>query len=67
MAMLCSLATKLDQGQLDDIGALEKDIGVPVLAFACHQMDPAAIDDAQIARIEELESRLGVSLVAVKG
>ena len=33
--MLCSLATKLDAGQLDEIGALEKDLGVPILAFAC--------------------------------
>lgn len=65
--MLCSLATKLDQGQLDDIGTLEAELGVPVLAFACHQMDPAEIDEAQVARIAELESRLGVSLVAVRG
>ncbi len=63
--MLCSLVTKLDQRQLDEIGTLEKDLGVPVLAFACHQAEPAAIDDEQVARIKELESRLGVSLVAV--
>ena len=64
-AMLCSLATKLDPGQLEEIGALEKDLGVPILAFACHQMDPAAIDGDQVARIEALETKLGVALVAV--
>jgi hypothetical protein len=65
--MLCSLATKLDQAQLDQIGALEKDLGVPLLAFACHATEPAAIDDEQVARIKDVESTLGVSLVAVKG
>ncbi len=65
--MLCSLATKLDQQQLDRIGALEKDLGVPVLAFACHVAEPAAIDDGQVEKIKEVEHELGVSLVAVKG
>jgi hypothetical protein len=63
--MLCSLATKLDQGQIADIETLEKDLGVPILAFACHQMDPAPIDAAQIDRLTELENKLGVALVAV--
>ena len=65
--MLCSLATKLDQKQLDEIGALEKDLGVPLLAFACHPAEPAAIGDDQVARIKDVEAALGVSLVAVKG
>ena len=64
--MLCSLATKLDQKQLDEIGALERDLGVPVLAFACHSVESAAIDGGQIDKIKQLESTLGVSLVAVK-
>ena len=64
--MLCSLATKLDQGQIAEIETLEKDIGVPILAFACHQMDAAPIDPAQIDRLMALENRLGVALVAVK-
>ena len=62
MATLCSLATRLDQGQLDEIGALEKELGVPVLAFACHQMDPAAIDGDQVAKIAALENKLIVAL-----
>ena len=64
--MLCSLATKLEQKQLDEIGALEKELGVPVLAFSCHAAEPAAIGGDQVAKIKELEDRLGVSLVAVK-
>lgn len=65
--MLCSLATKLDQTQLDQIGALEKDLGTPLLAFVCHDAEPAAIGDDQVARIRRVEDELGVSLVAVKG
>jgi hypothetical protein len=64
--MLCSLATKLDQGQLDEISALERDLGTPILAFACHQMEAAPMDAAQIDRIVALENKLGVALVAVK-
>jgi hypothetical protein len=64
--MLCSLATKLDQGQIEEIESLAKDLGTPVLAFACHQSDAAPIDDAQIGRLKELEGKLGVALVAVK-
>ena len=64
--MLCSLATKLDQGQIAEIETLAKDMGTPILAFACHQMDAAPIDAAQIDRIKALEDKLGVALVAVK-
>jgi sugar phosphate isomerase/epimerase len=64
--MLCSLATKLDQGQIEEIESLAKDLGTPVLAFSCHQSDAAPIDDAQIGRLKDLESKLGVALVAVR-
>ncbi len=64
--MLCSLATRLDQGQIQEIESLAQDMGTPILAFACHQTDAADIDDAQVQRIKELESKLGVALVAVK-
>ena len=64
--MLCSLATKLDRGQIQEITSLEGELGVPILAFACHQMDAAPMDAAQIDRLTELEKKLGVALVAVK-
>ena len=63
--MLCSLATKLNEKQLGEIGALEKELGVPVLAFSCHAAEPAAIAADQVAKLKQLEDRLGVSLVAV--
>ncbi len=64
--MLCSLATKLDQGQIEEIESLAQDLGTPILAFACHQAEAAPIDDAQVGRLKELEDKLGVALVAVK-
>ena len=64
--MLCSLATKLDQSQIQEIETLARDVGTPILAFACHQADAAPIDAAQVDRIKALEDKLGVALVAVK-
>jgi hypothetical protein len=64
--MLCSLATKLEQEQIQEITSLEGELGVPILAFACHQMDAAPIDAAQIDRLKQLEDKLGVALVAVR-
>ena len=63
--MLCSLSTKLGDKELAEIGALEEELGVTMLAFNCHAVDPAAIDDRQLTSIKELEEKLGVSLVAV--
>ena len=64
--MLCSLATKLGDDQIEQISALEDELGVTMLAFVCHPLDPAPIDQDQIARIAGLEEKLGVSLVAVQ-
>jgi hypothetical protein len=64
--MLCSLATKLDPGQIGEIESLAQDLGTPILAYSCYQADAASMDDAQIGRIKDLEDRLGVALVAVK-
>ena len=63
--MLCSIATKLGDADLGDIKALEQDIGRTVLAFSCHSVEPASLDEAQLVRLRQLEERLGVSLVAV--
>ena len=64
--MMCSLATKLGDDQIEQISALEDELGVTMLAFVCHPLDPAPIDQDQIARIAGLEEKLGVSLVAVQ-
>jgi hypothetical protein len=64
--MLCSLATKLGDDQLGQIAALEEELGVTMLAFVCHPMDPAPIGKDEIGRINDLEEKLGVSLVAIR-
>jgi hypothetical protein len=63
--MLCSLTTKLGDEELGQIDALEKELGVTLLAFTCHPLDPASIDDGQLGRVKDLEEKLGISLVAV--
>jgi len=63
--MLCSLSTKLGDKDLAEIGALEEELGVTMLAFNCHPVDLAEIDDRQLTSIKALEEKLGISLVAV--
>jgi hypothetical protein len=64
--MLCSLASKLGEDQIGQIATLEEELGVTMLAFVCHPLDPAPIRKDQLARIMDLEERLGVSLVAIR-
>lgn len=64
--MLCSLATKLGPEDLQAITALEKELATPLLAFTCHDLQPAPVNPDQLARIQALENRLGLSLVAVQ-
>jgi len=65
-AMLCSLSTKLDEADMGAITALEKELGHPLLAFSCHSVAPAALTAEQLGKIQELETKLDVSLVAVE-
>jgi hypothetical protein len=64
--MLCSLATKIEDGQLGEVKSLENELGVTVLVFSCMPVDAAELDQGKLARIKQLEDKLGVSLVAVK-
>jgi hypothetical protein len=63
--MLCSLSTKLGQEDLDAIRGLEAELGKTLLAFSCHPLKPADLSQTQLARLQELENKMGVSLVAV--
>lgn len=65
VTMLCSFST-LDNANLEAIQALEKDLGQTLLSFSCHDIAPAVIDDEALAKISELEKKLGIVLVAVK-
>jgi hypothetical protein len=65
--MLCSLSTKLGPEDLQAINALEKELATPLLAFSCHDLKPADVNAEHLSKIQALENRLGISLVAVKG
>ncbi len=64
--MICSLSTPTSQ-DLDQIRALETELGQPLLAFSCHNIRPAVVDDEKLKKIEALEEKLGMSLLAVEG
>jgi hypothetical protein len=63
--MLCSLSTKLGEEEMSAIETVEKEVGRPLLAFSCHPLKPADISADQLAKIQTLENKLGISLVAV--
>lgn len=63
--MLCSLSPNLGPDALQAINALEKDLGMQLLAFSCYDLKATEVTPAQLAKIQELEKRLGMSLVAV--
>jgi len=63
--MLCTIA-ELDEERLGAIRSLEKKLGKTVLAFSCKDIGVTPLKDDEIAQIKELESRLGLALVAVK-
>ena len=63
--MLCSYS-KLDSSHLEEIKALEKEIGATLLSFTCQNIATAKIDEKALGKIKQLETRLGVALVAIK-
>jgi hypothetical protein len=63
--MLCSFST-LDNANLEAIQALEKELGKMLLSFSCHDIKVAVIDDEALSKINDLEKKLGVVLVAVQ-
>ena len=63
--MLCSLATKMTADTIKVINDLEKDLGKTLLAFQCHNLKPSELSARELQKIREIESRLGISIVAV--
>jgi hypothetical protein len=62
--MLCSLSN-LDQHKIQTIQTLEKETGKTLLAFSCKKFKPSLLTNEQLAKIQELEKELSLSLVAV--
>lgn len=64
--MLCSIANNISDETLQAINNLEKDLGKTLLAFSCHDLNPSQLSSEEIKKVEEVEKKLGVSLVAVE-
>jgi len=64
--MMCSLS-RLESKDLEAIQSLEQEVGRPLLAFSCHDIRAAELEKEQLARIRDLEAKLGIYLVAVQG
>ncbi len=63
--MVYTLAN-VDEGLLSDIKTLENELGTPVLAMEAVKVQPARLDREKLDRIQKLEDKLGVVLVAVE-
>lgn len=63
--MLCSLSS-LDNSAIEQIKALEGELDQTLLAFSCHEINPAMVAADKLAKIQELETKLGISLVAIQ-
>jgi hypothetical protein len=63
--MICSLSN-VENINLDKIKAAEKELGVTLLSFSCHDITAETVDAEALKKIQALEKDLGVSLLAVK-
>jgi hypothetical protein len=64
--MMCDLG-KLEKRELDGVALLETELGKTLLAFRCYaKVNPAQLTDAELDRIQEVENKLKLSLVAVE-
>ncbi len=63
--MLCSLSTTLTENDITEINRMEQELGTVLLAFSCHSLNPASLDDGKMQKLQHLEQKLGISLVAV--
>ncbi|APG27837.1 hypothetical protein A7E78_08310 [Syntrophotalea acetylenivorans] len=64
--MICSLS-KLTEKDLQEINNLEQEIHSPLLAFSCSDTPMTELSSENLQKIQSLEKKLGVSLVAVAG
>ena len=57
--MFCEITRKLEDGDLEKIRSLEKDLGITLVAFSCRSLDPAREE-----RLEKMMQELGPTLQA---
>ena len=63
--MLCTLS-HLDSQAIEQIKTLENELHQTLLAFSCHNVNPTPLEADKLAKIQKLENKLGISLVAVQ-
>ena len=63
--MLCTLS-HLDGQAIEQIHSLENELHQTLLAFSCHNINPTPLEADKLAKIQELENKLGISLIAVQ-
>ena len=64
--MLLYSIAKLDKDQLESIQALEKKLGKRILAFEGHNIELADLEQEDLYLLEEMEVKLGLSLVVLE-
>ncbi len=64
--MICSLASKVEETTLQTIKDLEKDLGKTLLAFSCHDWKASALSADELQKVQSVEKKLSISLVAVE-
>ena len=64
--MICSLSSNVSQATLKSINDLESELGKTLLAFSCHSVKPSTLSADELKKIQALEKKLGVSLIAVE-
>ncbi|MCG8617069.1 MAG: hypothetical protein MI802_12690 [Desulfobacterales bacterium] len=63
--MLCSLSNLKEQ-DVQEIRNIESDLGITLLAFSCHDVEPSILEKEKLDKIQSIEKKLGLSLVAVE-
>ena len=63
--MYCTLSG-LNKQAIDQVQSLENELGHRLLAFSCHDIQPASLGDETLYKIKDLEEKLGIVLLAVQ-
>ena len=63
--MLFSIAPNIEKDTLQAITDLEKEMGKTFVAFSSYELKPSALSAEEVGKIEEIEKKIGVSLVAL--
>jgi hypothetical protein len=58
--------SRLNDDQVRAIQRLEQTLGKRLLAYDCHAIELAALTEAEIKRVNDVQKKLGLLLVAVE-